>query len=172
MTEDLPWYCVHVKTKREHMAAAALQRLEGTQVVCPRLRYKKPTRRGPVWWVEAMFPGYIFVRCDYSTTARDIRHTQNVLRILEFGPTPATVPASFIEEIQRLTPEDDPVTLTPDIELGDELEIANGPFMGETGTVVEVPNGADRVKVLIEFLGNQQVVDVDLFSLLFSRKNA
>jgi hypothetical protein len=38
------------------------------------------------------------------------------------------------------------------------------------GTVVTVPSAAERVKILLEFLGSQQAVDVDLFSLLLPRR--
>jgi len=54
------WYCVRTQTKREHLAAKSLKQLEGVEAFCPRLKYRKATRRGKIWWIEAMFPGYIF----------------------------------------------------------------------------------------------------------------
>ena len=56
------WYCLRTQTKREHLAAASLRQVEGIEVVCPRLRYKKVTRRGKIWWVEPLFPGYLLAR--------------------------------------------------------------------------------------------------------------
>ena len=47
------WYCLKTQTKREAIAAAHLRELEGVEVFCPMLRYRKATRRGKVWWVEA-----------------------------------------------------------------------------------------------------------------------
>lgn len=84
---------------------------------------------------------------------------------------------SFVEAIKReirnrkaSEGEEELVTLTPTIEIGDEVEVAHGPFQGMQGTVVTVPSGADRVKILLEFLGSPQAVDIDLFSLLLPRR--
>ena len=51
------WFCVRCQTKREHIAAGHLRELLGVEVFCPRLRYRKATRRGKIWWMEPMFPG-------------------------------------------------------------------------------------------------------------------
>src|SRR5690606_14272011 len=56
------WYCARTQPKREHIAAQQLRELEGIEVFCPRIRYRKATRRGKVWWIEPLFPGYILVR--------------------------------------------------------------------------------------------------------------
>ena len=46
----------------------------------------------------------------------------------------------------------------------------HGPLGGVRATVVEVLPARERVKVLLEFLGREQVIEVDLFSLLLPRK--
>jgi hypothetical protein len=38
------------------------------------------------------------------------------------------------------------------------------------GTVVAIPSATERVKILLEFLGQPQAVDIDLFSLLLPRR--
>ena len=62
------------------------------------------------------------------------------------------------------------VTLSPTIEIGDEVEVAHGPFQGMQGTVLAVPSATERVKILLEFLGTPQAVDMDLFSILLPRR--
>ena len=42
--------------------------------------------------------------------------------------------------------------------------------VGRNQRVVEVLPARERVKVLLEFLGREQVIEVDLFSLLLPRK--
>jgi transcription antitermination factor NusG len=64
------------------------------------------------------------------------------------------------------------VTLSPIIQIGDEVEVAHGPLQGMQGVVVAVPSATERVKILIEFLGSPQAVDMDLFSLLLPRRPA
>jgi transcriptional antiterminator RfaH len=62
------------------------------------------------------------------------------------------------------------VTVMPTLEKGDEVELAVGPLKGLKGQIVDVLPGVERVKVLLEFLGQAQAVDVDLFSILLPRK--
>ena len=60
------WFCLKTKPKHEHLAATALRRQLQIPCFSPRLRFRKATRRGAVWFVEAMFPGYLFAQFVYS----------------------------------------------------------------------------------------------------------
>ncbi|MCH7226455.1 transcription termination/antitermination protein NusG [Haloferula sp. A504] len=171
------WYCVKTQPKREHVAARHLRDLEGVEVFCPRLRYRKATRRGKVWWIEALFPGYIMARFDLSEMERMVIYSQAVRGLVRFGTEVPPVPEEFIEvlraEVARHAEEsgeEETLTVAPRIEAGEEIEIASGPLGGFRGEVVAVLPGRERVKVLLEFLGEPHVVEVDLFSLLLPRK--
>lgn len=174
-SEDYAWYCIRTKPKREHIAAKAMSQLEGVQSFCPRLRYRKATRRGKVWWVEAMFPGYVFAFFSRNQNERNIVHTHGVMTILKFGDYVPEIPSAFIadlnQQMQELCEgEEDVMTLEPAVNEGDEVEIAHGAFQGFQGTVIEVIPAQERVKLLTEFLGNRQVVETDLLSLLLPNK--
>ena len=174
-SDHYAWYCVRTKPKREHIAARAMNQIEGVQSFCPRLRYRKATRRGKVWWVEAMFPGYIFGFFSREQNERNIVHTHGVMTILKFGDYMPEIPSSFIadltQQMQELNEGDDDImTLEPTVSEGDEVEIAHGAFQGFQGTVIEVMPALERVKLLTEFLGNRHVVETDLLSLLLPNK--
>ena len=79
------WFCLRAQTKREHFAAVALRKQH--QIVCfaPRLRMRKLTRRGAVWFVEAMFPGYFFAQFDYVTERRRVEHALGVRGLVQFA---------------------------------------------------------------------------------------
>jgi len=169
------WYCVRTQTKREHLAAKSLKQLEGVETFCPRLRYKKATRRGKVWWIEAMFPGYIFAYFSRPEKERAVVHTLGVMTLLKFGQHVPTISSLFIAELceqmqNQESDENDMLTLQPTVKEGDEVEIAHGAMQGITGEVVEVLPASERVKLLIDFLGNPLVVNADLFSLLLPNK--
>jgi len=168
--DDRLWYCVHAKSKREHLAVAALEKIVGIEAFTPRIEYIKSTRRGKVNWKEALFPGYLFVKCNHSEHARAIRYSQNVLRIIEFGRHAIPVPEKLIADLKSHSPDNKPISFIPDVNIGDSIEIGSGPLQGLEGKVLEMPSGEERVKVLIEMLGKNQVVDVDLYSLLFGMK--
>ena len=82
------WYCLRSKVKQEHVAAGSLRQLPGVEVFAPRLRFRKPTRRGPVWFVEALFPGYLFARFDWEAQAKAVQYAYGVLGIVHFGAKP------------------------------------------------------------------------------------
>lgn len=170
---DAPaWYCIRTQSKREYLAAKTVGQLEGVESYCPRLRYRKATRRGKIWWVEAMFPGYIFAFFSRAKNERTIIHKQGVMKLLKFGNHVPEIPATFIAQLikQMQHENNDTLTLQPTVREGDEVEIAHGAMQGFQGTVVNFLPSAERVKLLIEFLGNTRIVDVDLFSLLLSSK--
>jgi transcriptional antiterminator RfaH len=170
------WFCLRCQTKREHIAAGHLREIEGVEVFCPRLRYRKATRRGKIWWMEPMFPGYVLAKFNMVEMERAITFCQGVRGLVRFGSEIPPVPESFVEAIKheirsrKGALEDELVTLNPTIEIGDEVEIAHGPLQGMQGTVIAVPSAAERVKILLEFLGSPQAVDIDLFSLLLPRR--
>lgn len=173
---NLPaWYCVKTQTKREHIAAGHLRELEGIEVFCPRLRYRKATRRGKIWWMEPLFPGYLLAKFNMAEMERAVTFCQGVRGLVRFGSEIPAVPESFVESLRtevrnRSDGDEELFSVSPAIEAGDEVEIAHGPLQGMRGTIVSVAPAAERVKILLEFLGQPQAVDVDLFSILLPRR--
>jgi transcriptional antiterminator RfaH len=168
------WYCLRTQTKRETLAAASLREMGGIEVLSPRLRYKKATRRGKVWWVEALFPGYILARFNLDKQERAVGYASGVTRILRFGGLAPTIREDFVEELkaqlEQVDGEDEILSIGPAVAPGDEVELAEGPLKGTTGEVIEVLSADERVRIFIEFLGRGQTVEVDLFSLLLPRR--
>lgn len=176
-TEDVPkWYCIRTQVKREHIAAEHLRAIEGIEVFCPRLRYRKATARGKIWWVEPLFPGYILARFPLEAMQRQVTYSHGVSGLVHFGNVVPPVPDDFVKSLQQEirdhlgSQEGETLTATPMIEIGDEVKIAHGPLQGMSGTVVSVAPAEERVKVLLEFLGQAHPIDIDLFSLLLPRK--
>src|SRR5580658_9275398 len=79
------WYCLRSQPKHEHIAAAHLRLLEGVTVFCPRIRFKRATRKGLVFVTEAMFPGYLFARFELAEMHRQVRYTHGVRGIVRFA---------------------------------------------------------------------------------------
>jgi len=169
------WFCVRTQTKREHIAAQHLRELETVEVFCPRLRYRKATRRGKIWWVEPLFPGYLLAKFQLSEMERAVAFCQGVRGLVRFGTEIPAIPESFVESLKREIrerPEGDEelLSVAPVIQIGDEVEVAHGPLQGMRGTIVAVATATERVKILLEFLGQPQSIDIDLFSILLPRK--
>ncbi|MBI3880815.1 MAG: hypothetical protein HY301_12250 [Verrucomicrobia bacterium] len=147
------WYCVRSLVKHEHIAAASLRQIEGAEIYLPRLRIRKLTRRGAVWFTEAMFPNYLFARFDAALHLRHIRALNGVQTIVQFGDKLATVPDAVIADLRRHTGVEDLCVISDDLDVGMPVRIAGGSFHGLSAVVSRVLSSGQRVKVLLEFLG-------------------
>ena len=172
MRDGAAWYVLRTQLKRERLAAANLRQLEGVEVFLPRLRYQKTTRRGRVWWVEPLFPGYLLARFSLPEMGRMVTYSAGVSRIVSFGDDVPEVPDDFVAGLQRevalVQSGDEEIVVNWRVNVGDEVEVAEGPFKGMEGKVLEVRPGVERVRLLLEFLGNPQPIEVSLYSLILS----
>jgi transcriptional antiterminator RfaH len=158
---DLAWFCVRSQLKHEHIAAANLRQLPDTEVFSPRIRFKRATRRGPVWVTESLFPNYLFARFDWRTSLRLIHHTAGVAGIVHFGSRWPTIPDAAIAELRATIGEEELRIIDATLEPGQEVRISGGAFDGLEGVVTRVMPGRQRVSVLLDFLGRQATVEVN-----------
>jgi transcriptional antiterminator RfaH len=147
------WFCLKAQPKREHIAAACLRQITEVEVFCPRVRFRKATNRGPVWFIESMFPGYLFARFDFRAFYCLIRQRPGVSGFVQFGERLALLPDALISEIRTGTGTDEIVEISRALELGDEVEITQGPFQGLKALVTRVITARERVEILIEWMG-------------------
>jgi transcriptional antiterminator RfaH len=166
-SDDAPrWYCLHTKTKCEHIAAANLAQAAEIETFCPRIRYRKSTRRGRVWFQEALFPGYVFARFPLRTHLRIVNGTHGVLRVVRFGENRfPSVPDAVIESWRRLVDENTLITVETQFRPGDEVEVVEGPLRGIQTVITQVLPAKERVRILLELLGEVREVQVSLDAL-------
>ena len=94
--ESSAWFCVRTQPKHEQIAAAHLGRIPEIEVFNPKLRIRKATRRGAVWFVEALFPGYLFARFDWDNKSQIVRGTPGVSTLVAFGTVVPVVPDAVV----------------------------------------------------------------------------
>jgi transcriptional antiterminator RfaH len=165
--DQLAWYCLRTQTKREHIAAAILSKIEAIEVFCPRVSQVKKTRTGKKRFVEAMFPGYIFAKFCFRDNYRRVIHTQGVSQLVQQGER-RTLPEDTIEELRASVPEG--IIEAPDlsIEPGAEIEFIAGSLKGLNGKVLAQLPAQNRIQILLEFLGNEITVAVDSNDILLA----
>src|SRR5215468_9178293 len=118
MLDEPVWFCLRGEPKREHLAAISLRRLFGIECLSPRLRFRKLTQRGPVWFVEAMFPGYLFARFVYSTQRRAVESSHGIRGIVRFGDRLAILPEEIVAALQSKAGSDEIVTVDSSLKIG------------------------------------------------------
>jgi transcriptional antiterminator RfaH len=159
-TETPLWFCLRAQPKHKHLAALALRRQLEIACFSPRVRFRKATRRGTIWFVEAMFPGYLFAEFVYSLQHRRVGHSPGIQGVVHFGEQVATLDSHTITTLQEKTGEEEIVTFNPEIQVGQAVRIAEGPFQGLEALVTRLLPAKERVRVLLEFLGRPLETEV------------
>ena len=147
------WFCLKAQPKREHIAAACLRQNFEVEVFCPRVRLRKHTNRGPVWFVESMFPGYLFARFEYATFHRRVRQGPGVSGFVQFGDRLGLLPNELITEIKGRVGQDEVLEINQGLEPGQDVQVTQGPFQGFEALVTRIITARDRVEILIEWMG-------------------
>jgi transcriptional antiterminator RfaH len=160
------WFCLRSQPKREHLAVTTLRRQFGIECLSPRLRFRKLTRRGPVWFVEAMFPGYLFAKFVYSTQHRAVAAAHGVRGIVHFGDRLATLPEETIAALQSKAGADEVVTVDSSVKPGQQVQITEGPFRGLEVVVTRLLPAKERVRVLLQFLGRSLEMEISTAKVL------
>ena len=161
MPEYTPaWFCLRTQPKHEHIAAAHLKQDADLEVYLPRIRFKRATRRGPVWFTEALFPGYLFARFDLAARLRQVCHARGVRGVVHFRDRWPIVPDTVVEELRAALGPDQVHVIDEELRPGESVQIAGGVFHGLRAVVTRVMPSKERVAVLLEFLGRQTTVEL------------
>ena len=164
--DQLRWYCIHTKPKSEHIASAHIGHLDDVEVFCPRIRFQKKTRRGKVWFNEALFPGYTFAKFRIADNIRAVNGSHAVLRVVRFGQDSyPSIPDAIIEEWQHAVDDKKLITIEQSFEPGDEVEIIEGPMIGIRTIITRVFPAQERIRILLDLLGELREVEVSLDSV-------
>jgi transcriptional antiterminator RfaH len=165
-TKGPAWYCLRSQPKHEHIAAAHVRMLEGVTVFCPRIRFKRPTRRGLVWVTEAMFPGYLFAHFDLTERHRQVRYAHCVIGIVQFGNQYPTIEEGALALLRDQTGVAEVKELTYELSQGHQVTIVGGIFAGLEAIVTQILSARERIKILLDFLGRQVEAEVGRSSVL------
>jgi transcriptional antiterminator RfaH len=113
-----------------------------------------------VWFVEAMFPGYLFAKFVYSTQHRAVESSHGVQGILRFGQRLATLPEDTVIALQSKAGAEEVVTVDSSPQIGQPVQLIEGPFQGLEVVVTQLLPARERIRVLLEFLGRSLEMEV------------
>jgi len=165
------WYCLSAQPKREHIAAANIRLRMELEVFCPRITYSKNTeRRGKLRFTEALFPGYLFIRCEIRRHLRHLRAMPGIRNVVRYGEDIPIVPDAFIVDLEARLPNQHRDVPDPVIEKGREVVVTEGPFRNLDAVVAGLIPARERVALLLEFLGRQLSVEVSVGSVLVKQE--
>ena len=160
------WFCLRAQPKREHIAASCLRQISEVEVFCPRVRFRKHTKRGPVWFVEAMFPAYLFAQFDYGVFHRRVRQNPGIGGFVQFGDRLALLPDEIVSEMKIRTGPAELVEVNQGLQPGQNVQIAQGPFQGLEALVTRLISARDRVEILFEWMGRSLRAEASVADLV------
>jgi len=167
---SMEWLVVRTKPRQERAAVSHLRHRE-VEPYCPLFlepKWNRKARQAPV----PLFTGYIFVHCDLQHQLNAVSYCPGVAHPVRFDRRPATVEQDVIDELKRR--EAGPgYVMPPEIEIGikvgNKVMIMAGPLSGLEGVFRGYLRGRERAQVLIEFLRQKNVVEVDTTDLAAAR---
>jgi len=169
--DEPSWYCLRTAPKHEHIAAQHLRQTSRLDVFCPRLRIRKPTANGAKWFVEAMFPGYIFAKFPFVERHREVRYSPGVTSILAFGGIYARISEEVIRGLKQLTNNEELIEVKSSLEQGETVKIIKGALSGLEAVVTQVLPAKERVRILLTFLGQEIQAEVAAPDILPERRH-
>ena len=160
----LHWYSLNSLPRSEKTLARGLKRWEQSwpiTVYLPVLPSRKDL--GKIASTVALFPGYLFCRCDLDVVPLSVlRWTPGLRQVVGFDNVPAIVPDDAIQAIkERLLVAGEAGGFTAhSFQQGELVRIKSGPLQGLLGVFDGPMQPAERVRILVEFLGRVNEIRV------------
>ncbi|MEO0377250.1 MAG: transcription termination/antitermination protein NusG [Cyanobacteria bacterium P01_A01_bin.17] len=175
------WYAVQVASGCEKKVKQNLeQRLQTLDVAdrivqiaipqTPTVKVRKDGSRATS--DEKVFPGYVLVRMILDDdTWQVVKNTPNVINFVgseerrRYGRgrghvKPLPLGPAEVERIFRQSQDQEPVVKV-DMEVGDQVQVLNGPFKDFEGEVIEVSAERNKLKALLSIFGRDTPVELE-----------
>lgn|GEM_PF-393339 len=153
------WYVVYSKPNREEYAQYHLQR-KGIDVFFPRLRLPVTSTRQRQ--VMPLFPSYLFVQLQIPNELSAVVWCPGVKCLVSFNGTPAPLDDRVVDFLRCRATEEGMISAHPNLMVGQEVCITDGPLEGLKGIIQHPPDARGRVRVLMTLLNRALTVTVPI----------
>jgi transcriptional antiterminator NusG len=163
------WYAIHTYSGYEEKVAESIRQRANSlemkdkifQVLVPKEKMIE-IKNGKRKVVEKrIFQGYVLVQMKMSEDAWYIvRNTPSVTGFVGSGTEPTPIMQDEIEKIQKRMGLEQPKHKI-DYNLGDVVNITDGPFKGFDGSISEIDPQKGKLKVLVNMFGRETPVELD-----------
>jgi len=163
------WYAIHTYSGYEEKVAVSIrQRADSLdmkdkifQVLVPKEKMIE-VKNGKRKVVEKrIFQGYVLVEMKLTEDAWFIvRNTPNVTGFVGTGTEPTPVSQDEMDKIMKRMGRDEPKHKI-DFNVGEVVNIIDGPFKGFDGTINEIDAQKGKLKVLVNMFGRETPVELD-----------
>ena len=165
------WYILNVMAGQEQKISNEIKLMIGKalgnnvlEVLVPCKQVIKIKKGQKVQENQKLFPGYIFINADLNSHVHNVINAiPKVMGFLGGKNSPQRVPDSKMQDIFSLTAMgNNDSSKTQIFEIGEALNIIEGPFESFSGTVEEFDNEKQRVKISVLIFGRATSVELDI----------
>jgi transcriptional antiterminator NusG len=165
--QEPKWYVVHTYSGHEKKVKLSLELLvqnKGiehlvTKVVVPTEEVTKTTRGKKKIVEQKLLPGYVLVKMIITNESWYV--VRNVKGVLGFvGPDAKPVPITA-DEVMSMGLEGGKRVVQIDLEVGEEVEVTEGPFESFNGVIEKVNPDKETVTVMVSMFGRETPVELD-----------
>ena len=156
------WLVVRTKPRQERVAVHHLSQRE-VEPYCP-LFLEPPWHPRAPKGPTPLFTGYIFVRCNPNVHLNAVSYCPGVLHPVRFNREVATVDQEIIDALKAREAARGhvvPTELELGIEDGRKVRVMAGPLKDMEGVFRGYLRGGQRARVLMEFLRQRSLVEVE-----------
>ena len=161
--ETIPhWYAIHTHPKQEDRAASNLEAWQ-VEIFAPCRRGRQLRSSAGLTYIHLpLFPGYIFARFSIQKSLHKIRYTRGVHSVVSVGIQPAIVDDELIALMQARSTDDGYISMSGELQRGDEVIIKEGVFKGFVGVFERQMKDSDRVTLLLKTVAHKSQVILGL----------
>jgi transcriptional antiterminator NusG len=173
---DMRWYVIHANTGHENKVKRNIEQsirgeegmeeffgdvLVVTQEVTEMRNGKRVTSK------RKFFPSYILVEMvQNDATLHFINNIPGVTRFLGSGKKPTPLPEEEVDRILgRMRRSEDKTIQEIPFQVGDSVEVMDGPFSDFSGIVNEVNPDKGKLKVMVSIFGRETPVELDFLQV-------
>jgi transcription antitermination factor NusG len=142
------WFVISTKPKKEFQVEKLFTE-GGFQVYNPKYFHEKRTK--------PFFPGYEFVYFDYPGQYQLVRYTRGVKKVIGPRESPTPISEAVINEIKAREIKGliELQKYGEEPEVGDEIEVMEGPLKGLRGIFKREISDKERVMILLNYVSYQ-----------------
>lgn len=168
---DNKWYILNVMAGQENKIATNIKSMimSGTlshcvsDVLVPSKQVIKIKKGQKVQESQKLFPGYVFVNANINSDAYNLLNAiPKVMGFLGGKNNPEPVAKEKMENILSLSKEQTPDNKNVVFEVGETLNVIEGPFESFSGAVEEFDSEKQKVKISILIFGRATSVELDI----------
>lgn len=153
-----PWFAIHVKAGREKSSALLLENA-GYECFFPYAKCTRSWSDGMKEFDVPLFPAYLFCRMD-PRYRLPVLMTPGVIQIVGAGETPIPVKEDEVAALLRVVKSGIATMPWPYLQVGQVVQLDEGPLRGLTGILVKIKSGLKLV-LSLSVLQRSAAVEID-----------